>query len=142
MAEQALLVNPGATDDLDEITKRIKRLKEDEKRLVAALRAAPNAADSLAHELDTIAGERKQLERVLDGKQTPAPTISQVSKPAIYAFSRLVCERLTTMDIEDQRRLMEVLMLEAVVGEGGRIKASVAIPEDSNTLFTTGQTWA
>jgi hypothetical protein len=46
------------------------------------------------------------------------------------------------MDIEDQRRLMEVLMLEAVVGEGGRIKASVAIPEDSNTLFTTGQTWA
>lgn len=143
VAQQSLADKPDPQDDRIAIGKRIKKLRDDETKLVAALRAAPNAAESLTKELDGVAGERKRLERTLEPSQpSPTPSSDTISREHIYAFSSAVKERLNTMDAEEQRQLLVLLGFEGIVGDDGRIDASVAVPEASNALFTTGQTWA
>ncbi len=143
VAQHSSVDKPKPQDDRIAIVKRIKKLRDDETKLVAALRAAPNAAESLTKELDGVAAERNRLERALIPKlSSPDPASIMMSREQVYAFSSAMTERLNTLDAEEQRQLLVMLGFEGIVGDDGVIDASVAVPSASTTLFTTGQTWA
>jgi hypothetical protein len=130
--------------DIAQIKADLKRLSGEENSLLAALRKAPSAANSIAVELEKIARERKQLERAIntDVAAREHSSDTQVTRESVRLFAGAVGQRLKTLDTVERRELLSVLGFEASVGDSGTILASIAVPSISTALFTTGRTWA
>jgi hypothetical protein len=116
--------------DIRATTAQMKALVKQEKALVAALRNAPSAADSISTELEKVARERKQLEHALQAEEKVqvGSDCVNASPDAIKAFSVAVAGRLSTMDTEELHRLLSVLGFEAIVDANGKVQASIAVP--------------
>ena len=109
-------------------------LAASEKNLLAALRAAPSAAQGITSELEVVAQERQQLERTLGSKRAAKDTTeaSGITEDTIKAFSVAVSARLKTMDVGERQQLLSILGFQATVTKTGDVQASILVPAEVN----------
>jgi len=132
---------PRGSDDGAALRARIKGLANEEKNLLAALRAAPSAGDGIAGELEKIAHERKGLERALASvAPREAPGTQEITPEAITAFCKAVEARLRSLSVEDKTALLSLLGFEATLGDNGDVKASITVPTAGPALCTGAAT--
>ena len=137
LAQQAM-PTPQPADPGAPARARIKALANEEKSLVAALRAAPSAAETIEKELEKIAGERRSLERTLkatEAAQCPLDDV-QIDPDAIKRFAQALGPRLRAMGVEERHELLSLLGFEATVAASGDVKASIAVPSAPDESYS------
>ena len=108
-------------------------MANEENNLVAALQAAPSAAETIETDLEKIASERRSLESALAAIEAARAQRDgvRVDPATIRAFAQALGPRLRAMGVAERRELLPLLGFEATVAEPGDVKASTAVPGQS-----------